>query len=379
MSTVKAFGIGCFNFGVKKNPPFDFKGTTYLKELENCLIKIPNLNNLNIYTDDDFKNLSFKVKNTLPYLEDSGDCFPNPDILDITFDLFIPFQIQAEINETEEKYLDTHSENFKIYIHNNYHFPITIIEVVNPVKEANPSSAVRIVREFLKKVISDNNEKYILFETLGPSPFHLDCYIKPQNPDESNPDWLFNPVETPDKGFDIITFYYNTAKIKDSDEALDYLREYIADELGFYYKYVSFRNEKMHHWSEIQVLLNKLVAIQKIKGIKGFWQKLFKRSSLIGDVFTELAEFEGNDIELSGLRQNEYNEIYHVKDQTFFQPFIDNELNEQINYPIKQISQLVTFFESRRVKSVELLIVLVAALIGGAIGALLTIYYSYDI
>ncbi|WP_288984695.1 hypothetical protein [uncultured Flavobacterium sp.] len=48
MSKEIAFGIGCFNFGVKKTPPFEFKGSEYLKELDKELLKIGNLTNLTI-------------------------------------------------------------------------------------------------------------------------------------------------------------------------------------------------------------------------------------------------------------------------------------------------------------------------------------------
>jgi hypothetical protein len=32
-----AFGVGCFHFGVKKLPPFKFKGSEYIKELKEVL------------------------------------------------------------------------------------------------------------------------------------------------------------------------------------------------------------------------------------------------------------------------------------------------------------------------------------------------------
>lgn len=376
MSIDKAFGIGCFNFGIKKKLPFNFKGDNYLKELENCLTKISNLNNLNIESDDDFKDWTLTIDEDLPYLSKSGDFFPSPYILDIQFELYIPFRIQAEITDTKEKYLGTNSENFRVSIHYNYHFPVTIVEVINPSKETDPSTAVQIIREFLKKEINTKNEKYIKFESLGPSPFHIDCFIKPNDSDKDPDNWLIESEETTQKGYDSIIFNYNTSVFKDADEALDYLRDSIIEEFSFVYKYISIRVEKMYQWSEIQTLVERLVTIQKTNGIIGIWQKIYTRSSLIGNVYTELAEFESKSISVAGLRQKEYNEIYRVKDELFFQNFIDNELNEHINYPSKQMAELVSFFESRRVKNIELIIAIFASLIGGAIGAMLTIYYQ---
>jgi hypothetical protein len=61
MSKQKSFGIGCFHFGVKKTPPFEFKGSDYLIELNKALSKISCLTNLKIDTDKDFKKFALSI------------------------------------------------------------------------------------------------------------------------------------------------------------------------------------------------------------------------------------------------------------------------------------------------------------------------------
>ena len=61
MSQKKYFAIGCFNFGVKKEPPFEFTGSEYLIELEKELSNVKNLTDLTIETDDDFQNYKEQI------------------------------------------------------------------------------------------------------------------------------------------------------------------------------------------------------------------------------------------------------------------------------------------------------------------------------
>lgn len=372
MSKQKSFGIGCFHFGVKKNSPFDFKGSEYLTELNKALSKISSLTNLKIDTDEDFKKFELSITEATENLENNEGYFPYSLILDVEFNLYIPYRIQAEITDIEEKYLSTFTENFKVKIIQSYYLPVAIIETINPTKENDPSSAVQIVREFIRRELTDAKSDYIRFECLGPSPFHCDFFIESKKPDEDDK-WLFNPEEELKKGYDNLIIYYNSDEIKDANEALEYLSSSIRDEFGFFYKCIQTRNAKMDSWQTIQKNLNTLLEIQNAKGLKGIFHRFFKRPRLIGKLFTDIATFEGSDIFKSGMQQNEYKQTFSVKDEIFFKSLIDKELEEKLDYPVKQTTDLIHFFESRRVKSLELITALIAAILGGAIGALLTI------
>ncbi|MDP2541005.1 hypothetical protein CSC81_14675 [Tenacibaculum discolor] len=373
MSKKKHIGIGCFHFGVKKQPPFTFTGNQYLTELKSTLSKISNVTELEINTDDDFKTYSEKIEEPLPNMEYENDFFPSSLIFEIKFNIYIPFRIQSELTGQKEKFLKTFSENFQVTIDHSYYLPVCFIETLKPSKKPNPSTSIQIVREFIRKELKTIKSEYIRFECLGPSPFHLDLHIKPNTP-PTEEEWHFSPKETFKKGYNKLDIYYNKNLIKNSEEALDYLRNSIRDEFGFFYLYIQIRNNKIYKWESVQENLTDLLKIQNTPGIKGFFKKLFKRQQLIGELFTDVATFEGESIQYDAFRQNTYNETFSLKDQTFFKSFIDKELEEKMDYPVKQTSDLITFFESRRVKSMEFIIALIASLLGGAIGAILTIY-----
>ncbi|WP_343604080.1 hypothetical protein [Fluviicola sp.] len=370
-----AFGIGCFNFKPAKQIPFEFKTNVYLEKLKACLAQIPNLNNFIYSFDDETLSETLKVNEELPNITLDGDYFPYLSFSEIEFELYIPERVQVDITGYEAKHLRTYSETFKVSVHYNYHFPVSIVQILNPSKEPDPSLAVRIVREFLRNEIAKIKNSEIEFESLGPSPFHVDCYLKPEI-DVHEDDWLFDVRELTQKGFDKVTINYNSKEFSDANEALDLLKEDIVDEFGYCYKFISIQNQKRQFWSEIHELVDELIIIQKAKGIKGFFQRLFRRSSKINTLFTEIADFEGLQIATNGLKQYEYNEIYRANDQTFFQKYIDENLEEKYGYPVKEMSELISFFESRRVKSIELIIAIVASIIGGVIGAVATMMLS---
>lgn len=147
----------------------------------------------------------------------------------------------------------------------------------------------------------------------------------------------------------------------------------IEDEFGFFYKTIQTRNAKMHAWQEINSSLDSLIEIQNTNGIKGVIKRYFKRQKLISKLYTDIVTFEGRSIYINGLQQNEYNDTFSTKDEIFFKSLIDKELEEKLDYPIKQTTDLIQFFESRRVKNLELTTSLIAAILGGLIGALITI------
>lgn len=368
----KSFGIGCFHFGVKKKPPFQFSGSQYLQELEKALAKISNLTKLKIDSDEDFKNYTDNLTEITENLEDDEGYFPRPLILNIEFDLYIPFRIQSEITGTEEKRLSTFTENFNVKIVNSFYLPVAIIEPISPSKRNEPSTAVQIVREFIRRELTDSKSDYIRFECLGPSPFHFDCFLEPKKPSLGE-DWFFTSEAELQKGYDNLRIFYNSDEIQDANEALEYLMTSILDEFGFFYKCIQMRNAKMHYWEIIQSNIDLLLAIQRERGVSGIWKRFFVRPKLIEMLYTDITTFEGKDIYLRGIQQNDYKEAFYVKEEIFFQDFIDKQLEEKLEYPVKQTTDLIVFFESRRVKSMDQITILTAAILGGVVGALLTI------
>jgi hypothetical protein len=87
----------------------------------------------------------------------------------------------------------------------------------------------------------------------------------------------------------------------------------------------------------------------------------------------DITTFESNGIMGKKISENDYRELYQSKEPSLFKEFIDKEIKEKYNYPTKQVADLISFIESRRVKSIELITILIASILGGIFGALITI------
>lgn len=371
-----SFGIGCFHFGVKKKPPFKFEGSEYLKKVRTSLQSISNIDRINVKCEDEFENWSMEISEDLPKIDRSPGFFPNPLFMDIEFEVYIPFRIQAELLEVKEEFLETFTEKFSVWIHYTYHFPVTFIQPIAPSERSIPSDAVIILRKFLKEEFESLKDDYIQFEFLGPSPFHANCYVQSQETQgDSEIGKTFRVQRLFQKGYDEIIFEFNKEMFADKNEAVDAVKEEIKDELGFFYDIVQSEVVKMHEWSKIVDSITQLNNILRLRGIMGVWKRLFTRSKLLNEVFSTVVEFESEELFDNNNIQSDYRNIYK-KEEHYFQSDIDKQIKERFVYPTKQIYQLIEFLESRRLRSVENLVVLISAILGGAIGAILIILLS---
>lgn len=364
------FGLGCFNFLVNTKIPFTFNGQEYITQLTKRLENIANISNVDIYTDDDFKNWTLEIKDQLPSIESYTGIFPKANFFVLDFDIYIPKKLQCELTDRDSDYLDTFTEKFHINIHHTFHYPVTAVIPINPTKSCNPSTAVRIIREFLKKEFNKENEN-IGFECLGPSPFHADLALSFNNTKIKleNSSNSFSCEHIPNRGYDIINFY---SKSKSNEmEIMNDLLFTLSNEVGFFYFIINEKNSLRNDWDKIQNDVDDLLLLQS-EGIKNKFKKVFYQSKIIKKIQIAIAQFNSTILFSDEFSNKSYQDIYTTSIDCYLQFFIDKEIKQKKLFPINETIQLVNFFESRRVKSVELLFLILSAIFGGAIGALLS-------
>ena len=176
MDVIIPFGIGCFNFGIKRLPPFKLTGKQYIADLKSSLELIPSISNIKIDVDESFESIDTEVTEPIQSIEDDFGFFPSPmSSFRLQFNIFIPFRIQKELHSRKVR---ANTENFRVYTKTAYHFIVTYVELLDSLNDCTPSDGVIVVREFLKKQFKEIKSN-IRFECLGPSPFHADFFIKP--------------------------------------------------------------------------------------------------------------------------------------------------------------------------------------------------------
>lgn len=177
---MKAFGIGCFHFGITPAMQSPFSPQDYATEIESVLKAIANISEIEVFCDDpvDSTEQSFECNGDIPDFSTGKDWFPYVSLLDISFDIYLPRRVQAEILETQEEFLKTQSEQFRILMRNCYYSPVAFITPLEAqTDECNASDAVVLVRRYLEREIRKQGGKLAL-ESTGPSPFHADFFLR---------------------------------------------------------------------------------------------------------------------------------------------------------------------------------------------------------
>jgi hypothetical protein len=120
-------------------------------------------------------------------------------------------------------------------------------------------------------------------------------------------------------------------------------------------------------------MLWSLVELHQRRGVKAFFAKLFGTSRLVDEAFVSLAEFEGTAILKDNVLRDSYRDTYLSDTIPYLQEIVGRRMEERASYPTEQVSRLIQLFETRRLTAAELRVILISAISGGTIGALVTV------
>lgn len=379
MSESVAFGVGCFNFGVKKSPPFTITGSRYISELTAALERVSNISEIKINASEEFLGLSRFVQGPFIPLDEGYDFFPSTDFdPEISFDLYIPRRVQHELSPLKPS-PEIGTEKFKISMSRPLYLPVTFVEAIEPDKMNYPSEAVMIVREFLEKHINEPSSEYIRFESLGPSPFHANFFLKKEvQRSEDYPYRGFRCHRTPMRGDDRLEFLLDPAFGVTHEVAKKGLFRVLKDEIGVFYLITHMRNLRHRAWADLQSDISELVKAREKGFFRSLWQNLFSGARQIHDAFVGIAECEIEDMEGRTYLEQAYRGLFKYKTE----PFLDLELKESMQEwpvcPANQLREIVTLLETRRSRLVEGFILLLSAILGGVVGSIITLLVSKE-
>ena len=321
---------------------------------------------------DDEADPPFEVApGEIPSLISGGGAFPNPTILEVRFDVYIPHRIQQELIESlfAEQ---TSTEHFRVQINYTFHAPVAFVEPVGAHGGYRPSTAVQVVREYLEREMNPLGLP-VAFEFLGPSPFHAEFYLEERSGSSDANRHTFTVEHLRARGYSDVNFYYPPGIFDDGEEALDELYFQLGDELGLFYDFTTVNMEASLSWEMLQEEVLHLTETPTPKEVVDRVAATWKRGKRIHDLHGALLRFEANQLLEKHRLDNYLRSTYATDEPTYLKPFLDAQAADRPVFPTQQIGQLLSFLEERRNRSIELLIVLVAALIGGIAGSLVTL------
>ncbi len=371
---MKQFGVGCLHFSISDKLKNNITVEDYANEIVESLEKLTTISNVIMSFNSEDKDAEISIADTTK-MRDGEPCFPLLYGFNLSFNIYIPKRVQASsINESEDD-IDTGTEKFKVNFIHSWHGPLTYIECVDADNNTSPSSAVRVVREYLIKEFS-SLDTYIYLDCIGPSPFHANFSLY-DNDEPLESEKAFILEHTKLRGYDQLSFKYHNPKIESEDEALEYLFDSLSDELSFYYFLQINRSSEIHDWSNIQELMHSLLEFEDDSIKKTIKDKLIKKPKLFKKAFKEVGLFKGEVMYSKSIMEQQFRDIYTSgKHTVYLKPILERVINEWQVYPIQETIDLLLYFDQKNSKSLELSIVFTAAVVGGGIGGAISVLFS---
>jgi hypothetical protein len=266
-----------------------------------------------------------------------------------------------------------HTEKFSVRIRGAYYFPATFIELNRANNKSEPSSAVIVIRKFLEQQFAEKNPEYIRFESLGPSPFHANFSLaKGNDKTETYDSNGFSINCTSPKGYSKFEIHYSSQYFSSFQAAQENLFSLLLDEASVFYRTVHYDVLQINGWGIIQDLMNRLIETSKLKGLKAFWFQNFQLSQQVQDMVFALSEFEGNRVLTPLSLRMMHQDLTKEGKKPYLQDFLQEGLDRFQEYPVNQVKDIIELLESRRSKRIDNLVLFMASIVGGIIGAVIT-------
>lgn len=373
---MKSFGVGCMHFSIADKLRGHISIQEYADEVVRVLELFTTITDVDIYFDEDAKNEKICVEPPNPQLQNGESCYPHIPRYNLEFKVYIPFRVQAALIGTKEKYVDTFTEKFKVYLKHDWYGPVSYIDCLGAKAESNPSTAVQVIREYLAKELN-GLETFLKIDFVGPSPFHADFFLSADEDMKKEEGMLFHLDQMKKPGYDTLKFRYSTTDFDSEEIAFDVLMDELADELAFFYALNVREAKRIHNWFAIYENMHTILEFENKESKKKLKDKLFLRSKLFRTVFRDIGLFKGEDIFNKSLNEQHYASIYKSKKHnTYLQAYVDDELSDSQVYPIQETSDLLKYFDQKSSKSLELIVVFIAAIMGGIVGSLITVSFE---
>lgn len=227
-----------------------------------------------------------------------------------------------------------------------------------------------VVKEFLQKEF-EGKSNLIRPLVMGPTPFHADFIISYKTK-ESNEEEEVTLKKEVKRGYDTFKLTLNIDEGYDYKTLKNSVYFTIAREFGLYYEIKQIINRRKRNWMKIEEAVDLLFQNSNMK-IWNIKRKLFQVPSILTDLYQKIAKFERDEIFFKQEYERYLNKAFVNSETSFFKEEVEEMYRtEMSNLPIEQVIRYVNTFEQRRLNLNDAS----SAIIGGIVGALLTILFA---
>jgi len=346
----------------------DFDPSKHLQKIEQALSQIANITDIALDgTDDPGFGEGNPVELPDEAFGEDYSFFPSYIFVSIRFGIYIPQRLQNQLAYLpEDSPVDT--ENFNVLITYDDPVPFTIIFYDTKNEFPDPSSAVMVIRKYLEREFKDD---MVTFRSLGPSPFHADLTLSEGETLDARrePHFVVNNLSF-GEGYKRYEVKYQN-QTKDQCAILRDFVNYIGPFLSSFYTFERDQVNLMFLSGAANEQLERLLQIERTKGVRRIRDQLTKSPRIISEILAAMLEIE--------IEKSRTNKVFlerqrdgQLLEGTPFYYFIEKVRAEQQTFPAAETKEIVLLCEGRRLKLTENLAVLIAGVLGGIVGSLLT-------
>jgi hypothetical protein len=251
--------------------------------------------------------------------------------------------------------------------------PVTLVESVEPSEINVPAEGVRLVRDFLEREVNRLGPEHLGFECLGPTPMHVQCYIRPRNdfPKKSQGSIRCNRSKRV-SAYDLVIFDFDDSTFPTLAAARDRIFNRIADELDLFYDIAQSSQRRLLRWAGIDTQLRNLMHLHHTSGFRGMLGRAFLSARRLDDAFVAIAMYESDVLFDDHEVKRKVDDLYDRLEEPYFKPDLEGELRETYVAPVKPMTSVIELFNARRNKRFDALALIVASILGGIVGSVLT-------
>ncbi len=365
---VGQFGLGCIQFRPKK-AEHDLKNIDqYVHSLRQSLENISAAQDVKVFFENPFGNFTDGIPTPMPQLED--DEYPaiteqSGMTLDISMRLRIPDRAQRSLMEIPDSIVEWDSfGDLDLHVLHLFYCPILVVFLTEPNPNLSPSTAVRLVRLFLKKELDANSEADFTLDFLGPSPFHVDFEIYEGRNTGKKGSFEYEEA----LGYDTIKYIFSKSAPAPADY-VDHFRYGLLSDASLFYMIVLRRNQVVDLWLDC---LNSVREFENRRRTMGLFERIRTAvvpSSEIDEIVSGIANFRLEVEEINSSNRSAINDQPFVKEGSIWK-LIDKELKEFPNYNVESLEKLVEFIDRRQTNAQKIVNALIAAVLGAVAGGL---------
>ncbi len=362
-------GVGCFWFGIKGGRPArweqEFNPSEHLEKTKQALSRITNIDAIFVPENDEDIAVGHGNPLTLTAISNDFSFFPAYALVLMSFRIYLPRRLQNELARRSEN-TPIETETFNVFMYYDIPMPFTLIHYDTDHLRPNPSDAVVVIRRYLEREFKDD---FVTFNSLGPSPFHADFSLK-QNDSDDAYNILINDVSERGAGYKRFELMYPHSVMSEGRIIQTVVSE-IGPFLSSYYALERDRINLMYLTEIANNHLSDLIDIEETRGLRRVYNQLFRAPTVISSILTSIL-----NIEIEKSRANRFlaerQREKELAEDTPLYIFIERQIAGRGIYHPGETQEIVRLCEGRRLKLAENLAVLVAGLLGGIVGALLT-------